>query len=203
MSATNRGSERAQNDYYRTPDWAIDALLSLEDFRGNALDPGCGDGAILSALSERPQFESVLGVELDPTLASRAADSGALGRLDVVEGDFLDYAEKVSTHRSFDAVIGNPPYKHAADFARASLGCVRDGGKVALLLRLNFLGSSRKRLDLVGTGSALAHVIVLSRRPSFTGNGKTDATDYAWFVWERGVRMPESLGIRVTVAEPE
>jgi len=204
MTATNRGSGRDPRDFYRTPKWAVEALLGLEDIRGNILDPGCGDGAILSVLSEREDVEGALGVELDPGLASRAVEAGALGRLDVVTGDFLEYAEKVSPHRAFDAVVGNPPYRLAADFARASLGCVRPGGKVALLLRLNFLGSSRKRLDLVGTGSALVHVVVLSRRPSFTGDGKTDATDYAWFVWEVGGRSPtRCLGIRVTVVGPE
>ena len=80
----------------------------------------------------------------------------------------------------------NPPYKHAAEFIRAALHERVIGTKIAVLLRLNFLGSSRKRLDLVGPKAPLRSVIVMSKRPSFTGDGRTDACDYAWMVWEVG-----------------
>ena len=79
----------------------------------------------------------------------------------------------------------NPPYRQAADFVRKALECSESDAKVCALLRLNFLGSSRKRIDLVGPGSCLKAVHVLSRRPSFTGDGKTDACEYAWFVWQK------------------
>lgn len=29
------------------------------------------------------------------------------------------------------------------------------------------------------------HLVVLSKRPSFTGDGKTDGTGYAWFIWDK------------------
>ena len=198
MSATNRGAQRDHRDFYQTPRWCVDALLEAEDIQGNVLDPGCGDGAILSAVSGHPGVHAALGVELDDSLAEAAIASGPLGRLDVISGDFLEYAEKVSPHAPFDCAVGNPPYRMAAEFARAALRCVKAGGKVAFLLRLNFLGSSRKRLDLVGPSSSLAHVIVLARRPSFSGNGRTDATDYAWMGWENAPRTgPPRLSVVV------
>ena len=94
----------------------------------------------------------------------------------------------------------NPPYRKAAEFIRQAIGERSRGGKVAALLRLNFLGSSRKRIDLVGPGSCLRSVLVLSRRPSFTGDGRTDACEYAWFVWEVG--YDGSASLRVLDATP-
>lgn len=201
MSATKRSDSRHPGDFYRTPTWCLDELLSVERIAGTVLDPGCGDGAILSHLAEVPAVSWALGVEVDPILAGTAAVSGTRGRLDVHTGDFLAYAEELPDSAAFDAVVGNPPYKQAAEFARAALGCVRPGGKVALLLRLNFLGSSRRRLDLVGMGSRLAHVVVLARRPSFTGDGRTDSCEYAWFVWQAGEDAddPRPSGTRVSV----
>lgn len=185
MSATNRGAVREVGDYYRTPRWCVQALLSVEPVSGNVLDPGCGDGSISVALKDEALYgpgDRIVGVESDEGLAATAAAGG----IEVFTGDFLDYALKVSQHEPFHCVVGNPPYRDAADFARAALRCVKRGGSVCFLLRLNFLGSSRKRMDLVGKDSELARVHVLSRRPSFTGNGRTDACDYAWFVWVKG-----------------
>ena len=85
-------------------------------------------------------------------------------------------------------VVMNPPYRDAAEFVRAALLSVAVGRKVCALLRLNFLGSSSKRLDLFEWGSELRAVHVLARRPSFTGDGRSDACEYAWFVWESGYR---------------
>jgi hypothetical protein len=50
-----------------------------------------------------------------------------------------------------------------------------------MLLRLNFLGAQRRR-DWWKAHEPAA-LFVLSARPSFTQDGKTDATDYAWFAW--------------------
>jgi hypothetical protein len=48
---------------------------------------------------------------------------------------------------------------------------------------------------------------VLPRRPSFTADGKTDATDYAWFAWntsdDRGERLIEPGRWDVLDVEPK
>ena len=182
MSATNRGGVRSEGDFYRTPRWCVEALLKEESFDGVVLDPGCGDGSIALSLGVALPALRVVGVERDKSLAKLAECRG----VSVFCGDFLNYAQEVAAHTPFDAAVGNPPYREAALFARAALKCVRPGGRVCFLLRLNFLGSSRKRIDLVGSDSELARVYVLSRRPSFTGNGRSDACDYAFFVWVKG-----------------
>lgn len=84
----------------------------------------------------------------------------------------------------FGLIVMNPPYSLALPFVAAALEVVRSqAGTVAALLRLGFL-ASRKRRDW--WQSHPADVYVLSERPSFTGDGRTDATDYAWFVWREG-----------------
>lgn len=74
-------------------------------------------------------------------------------------------------------IVTNPPFSLSLEFCDHALSV---SAEVFLLLRLNFLGGmGRKNWWLEHEPSCL---FVLSRRPSFTGNG-TDATEYAWFYW--------------------
>jgi len=190
MSATGRGRERNARDFYRTPRWCVEALLEHEPIAPPFTDPCCGDGAILEVLSERGE---AFGVDIHAPSVHACIEAW----LDAGVADFLGDLDWEGQQGS---VVMNPPYRQAAEFVRAALGQQVRGSKVAALLRLNFLGSSRKRIDLVGPGSCLRSVLVLSRRPSFTGDGRTDACEYAWFVWEVGYTGSASL--RVLDASP-
>lgn len=86
----------------------------------------------------------------------------------------------------FDAVIGNPPYLLAEQHVRDALRRVYHNGHVAFLLRLSFLAGQR-RLALYEE-HPLRYLIPITPRPSFTPDGKTDASEYAVFVWQRGYR---------------
>lgn len=87
--------------------------------------------------------------------------------------DFFDWDEKV------DLILTNPPYSLAQEFIKHALP---RADLVIMLLRLNFLGA-QKRYKFWCDNEPDA-LYVLSKRPSFTGKG-TDATDYAWFVWQQ------------------
>lgn len=187
MSATNRSKARHPEDFYRTPSWAVHALLDSEPLHGPILEPACGDGAILDELRGAGLFPLV-GVELNPDRWGAVLATLCSTRTTIHRGDFLcpdEILEQRLRGGGFASVVANPPYGQAADFIRRALNVVQPGGRVCMLLRLNFLGSSRKRLDVVGPGSGLARVIVLAKRPSFTG-GRTDACEYAWMIWIRG-----------------
>jgi len=187
MSATGRGRERNPRDFYRTPAWCVEALLEHEHLMPVVYDPACGDGAILEVLQS--SFHTVHGLELDAStalLASQALDTP------IAVGDYLD-PDVVHPFRS--DVVMNPPYKLAAEFVRAALQRSEPRAKVCALLRLGFLGSSRKRIDLVGPGSCLKSVYVLAKRPSFTGDSRTDASSYAWFVWQAGYVGPSTVSV--------
>lgn len=207
MSATARGAHREELDFYATPARCVEALLphlKLDPAQTYVLEPGCGDGAIMSVLASRGFH--VTGIEVDRARAGRAVDRNC-GRVAVT--NFLSSA----AFGTYGAVIGNPPYSLALEFVEKALKCT--AGPVAMLLRLNWL-SSKKRRDFHSAHPA--HVLVMDSRPSFCvsltcrkkcgwqvsispeadrikacescGSGvsvvTTDATEYAWFVWNDG-----------------
>jgi hypothetical protein len=182
VSATGRSDVRADRDLYLTPRWCTEVLLSRVRLTPVVVEPGCGQLAISRVL--RDHGHHVTGLDTYPA----ASERGIL----TIERDWLKSDARTAPHD----VVMNPPYRLAAEFIRKALE-VSDG-QVCALLRLNFLGSSRKRIDLVGPGSTLRRVIVVSKRPSFTGDGKTDACEYAWFVWS-----PDGSGTTIEVVPPE
>jgi SAM-dependent methyltransferase len=148
------------------------------------LEPGCGNGAIVKAVREWRPNAMVTAVDINETLVDEMLkddQSWLDGDLNLVGcvGDFLGFPFE----RRFDLIIGNPPYKMAQEFVERSFDLLTPLGTVAMLLRLNWL-ASKKRIDF-----HLKHpadVYVLPRRPSFTGDGSTDASEYAWMVWSQG-----------------
>lgn len=177
MSATGRSGVRRKADRYVTPAWVTKALLDRVTLPQKIVDAGCGTLAI-SRVLVAAHFD-VVGYEL-PEYAP-PSEPGVVVR----PTNFLLTTESSFGGPQFSkyAVVMNPPYALAAEFIRRALQLVDRNQPVCALLRLNFLGSSRKRLDLVGPNSCLRRVLVFSRRPSFTGKG-TDATEYAWFIWQ-------------------
>jgi hypothetical protein len=74
-------------------------------------------------------------------------------------------------------IVTNPPFSLAFEFCQHA---VSHSDHIFLLLRLNFLGSQkRERWFSQHEPDAL---FILSKRPSFV-NGRTDATEYAWYYW--------------------
>ena len=86
--------------------------------------------------------------------------------------DFLKDGDRHET------ILTNPPFSLAMEFCDHAR---QHAPNVFMLLRLNFL-ASRKRRDWWRRNPPAA-LFVLSERPSFTEDGQTDATDYAWFFW--------------------
>jgi len=193
VSATNRGGKRISGDKYPTPKSALDAISPVfaQLYEGGALlEPSCGAGNVINYLRQAlPEAGPWFGVEIDPDF-SKSWDQ--LGDDHKMIGDFLsmDFGAK-----RWAFVVGNPPYRDGEAFVRKSFELLEEGtGRLLFLLRLNFLGSQKRWqlfLDL-----PLAHVFVLSKRPSFTGNG-TDATEYAWFLWDK--RHPQGEPARLSV----
>lgn len=139
MSSTNRGASRENLDFYRTQPRPIDALLDTLDLRPDmlVLEPAAGDGAIVRRLLERGHNpERIHAIELDPGRA-------AIVRQIVPNVHCADYM-KWRAREQYDLILTNPPFALATTFARAALGMVKENGTVALLLRLNWLGSKER-----------------------------------------------------------
>jgi len=104
-----------------------------------------------------------------------------------IEGDFLAWQPVML----FDLIATNPPFTHAEAFMRQSVKLLEPGGLCLFLLRLAFL-SGVKRGKLWADVN-LRRVMVLRRRPSFTGDGKSDSADYAWFLFDGDVTRTDPV----------
>lgn len=169
---------RAVNDHYPTPLPLCKAALSLlpdEPYQW-FLDAGAGTGPWgIAARALYPQ-SYIVGVERAE--CNFPSDSKVYD-----EWHYANYQTWIPTVK-FSTVIGNPPFSLAQQFVDRSLEILGDGGIVFFLLRLAFL-ESRKRYNW-WRESPLKHVWILSNRPSFTGDGQTDDTAYALYLWEKG-----------------
>lgn len=179
MSATGRGAARARDDFYETPAWCVHRYLEARGDRGCGLrwlEPSAGQGAIIRAVHRWRWLRNLApatftAVEAFPHEPNRLITSG-VGPVHYV--NFL--TSEISWFGiKLDLCIGNPPYSLAQEFIEHGLKMAHE---VAFLLRLNFLEGA-KRAEFFKQHPC--DVFVLPNRPSFQGNGKTDATAYAWF----------------------
>lgn len=94
----------------------------ISDTSGSVLEPSCGDGSFIEALTnhykklgatDRQIKSSVLGVEQDEVEAEKASQYGAT----VICNDFFDYyQDNIDGRAKFDVIIGNPPYIRCKNF---------------------------------------------------------------------------------------
>jgi len=167
MSSTNRGSKRLDKDEYQTPVWAVKKIN-----REVAWRPGLT--FLEPCIGEGNIYKNV-------PVANRCFSDIR------VECDYFDLE-----YINIDIIITNPPFTHALEFLKKSLS---EAPTVIYLLRLNFLGSQKRHNFWLL--NPLTHLFVLSKRPSFTEDGNTDSTEYAWFVWDRGSLIKKRPGVYV------
>ena len=163
MSSTGRGTTREPKDHYNTPRYTTLSLLMNHAIQYPALEPCAGDMAIVNMLASG----EVYSLDINP-------DSPCVAHADYLTWDI---------NQGYKTIITNPPFNIAIDIIKKALADVVDGGEVIMLLRLNFLGSQRRRPFWEEHPCKKIHV--LSKRPCFI-NGKSDSIEYAWFIWERG-----------------
>ena len=173
MSSTQQ-PKREGPDFYPTPTWCTEALLSdwsIPDSNNDLLlDPCCGKGAILE-IARASGFRTA-GIEIQAVLAEQVSPDAKM--VTVADALTIDWPE-------CDLVVTNPPFNSAMRFVAKAVEHLRVGkcGRVAMLLRQAFISSKARQAFHLANPSRF---LPLSRRPSFTGKG-TDSCDYAWFVW--------------------
>lgn len=129
LGASNHGSAgREEHDYYATDPVALELLLEKESFQHNVWECACGEGHLSRVLEEH-------GYDV---LSSDLVDRG----YGIWPVDFLQATQ------IFDGdIITNPPYKYAREFVEHALELVKDGSRVAMFLKIQFLeGKSRREL---------------------------------------------------------
>jgi hypothetical protein len=180
---------RREADFYPTdPEtvrrvlgWAMGYCDHLE-FR-SVIDAGAGAGVWgqqWRALDPDPLAHWVTGIELREQEWPEGFDQWLTGPK---HGDFLKYTLRQPRHP--DIIIGNPPFSQAEPFIRHALQWLPTDGILVFLLRLSFLEGQKRRDGLFSEHPPRA-VAVCSKRPSFTGDGKTNATAFAAFLWRKG-----------------
>lgn len=168
--------KRHTDDHYRTPDWcalvgvhalanalAAQRLPGVDTKSHLVYDPCVGTGVFPRVARERGHRWNWLEGDINPGYVENPAN-------------FLT----APARHDVSAIIANPPYSLALEFAERSLMMT---STVVMLLRLGFLETKRRYHF---NRRYRADVIVLPKRPSFTGDGKTDGAAYGWFVWSEG-----------------
>ena len=192
IQTTKQLRPREENDHYPTPRELVRAVLT-EDYLDklhhifqtthlNVLDPGAGNGVWGEVLHAVSPLSTVVGVE-------RRKVPVPLHYASWHNDNFLQWSGR---QPSFHLITGNPPYRYAEQFVRIGHSLLAEGGEIVFLLRLAFLESQKRS---VGLWKDLPpyHVSVLGRRPSFTGDRRTDATAYMIAYWRKGSYSYTSL----------
>lgn len=209
-------ADRKELDWYPSPDALCRAALGILPaafIPRSILDPGAGSGPWGKAASEKWPNARITGVELRecerPTGYTEWLQGSFIDIPEPTEPNLLKVSspEKYEKLRKAyeltlwareqrvvrpgadferpDLIIGNPPFEYAEEFCRKSFEALRPGGFVVFLLRLAFLcGQGRGRGFWIEFPAYSFHP--LPERPSFTGDGGTDSTEYAIFCWRKG-----------------
>lgn len=171
-------TKRSPYDFYPTPKTAFDAMYEAdqENWRllHKVLEPCAGDGNLVQFIKERHPTVYVVANELDIAHQPQLEQSGANLY------SYNDFLAMPAVEGYYDIIITNPPFSLAQEVLEKVLDEWKPK-RAIMLLRLNFL-ASQKRKEFWQKHSP-SRIYVLSKRPSFTGNG-TDSQDYAWFVWD-------------------
>ena len=177
---------------FASDDWHGHKEMEKGGAFATILDPGAGSGNITKSLrdhigekiqvSDGHEFAQIPlvieAIELEPHLhCVLQKNVGTMKDVYVSQGDFFD------RKHAADCIVCNPPYSQAMEFIKHAL---KHSHSVWMLLRLDFLGSNTRtgRGDWYRAGNT-PDVYVMSRRPSFTNDGKTDSNYYGWFHWHR------------------
>ena len=191
MSRTAKKIDRVEGDRYQTPVSTIESLLPYLDLErvNTFLEPCIGKGNILNTVSPHLKKTcSIFTTEIDK--------------------DSNYFENKFS---NIDLIITNPPFSQALPFLEKSLA---EAKTVIYLLRLNFLASQGRKE--FWSQYPPDYLFVLSKRPCFVWTCKnktckqkysvgtkvclcggkigpgTDATEYAWFVWDSANLIDEN-----------
>jgi hypothetical protein len=175
VTAGNRAGPRSQRglEVYATPALAVESLLRLEPLPAEIWEC-CGDESSAIATVLRAHGRRVVCTDL--------ATDGV---------DFRDWA---MAPRGVQAIVTNPPFSLAADFATHGLALVP---KVVVLERIQFL-ESETRAALFDAGK-LARVWVFRKRlprmhrSDWAGKRASAAMVLAWFVFDRDHDGPPAL----------
>ena len=160
--------DREVDDYYATHPSAVYPLFAVEKFTDTIIEPACGEGHMAMAIED-------CGYKV---IASDLIDRGYGVTQDFLSTGFTQYD-----------IVTNPPYRLQSEFVMHAMDNLRPGGKLALMLKIQFLESAKRQPLFEMYPPARIHVF--SKRARTAKNGDFTSigsalTCYAWFVWVKG-----------------
>lgn len=167
---------RSKNDFYATPPLAVKHLLDVEDFNNNVWEPACGMNHIVNELRYR-------------AYNVKCSDINKM-----VDDPYIEIIDFLNFEGKWDGdIITNPPFKYANEFVTKALEVVKEGAKVAMFLKIQFLEGT-KRMKIFKENPPKI-VYVASRRYGCSETGEFDengnagsAICYCWYIWEKGFK---------------
>jgi hypothetical protein len=172
-------SERG-DDLYETPDVAVHALMRAEELPQVIWECACGPGRIVNVLRAAGRY----------VYATDLVDYGC------PESEArIDFLMERAPSFAIGAVVTNPPFKLAGEFAAHALALGIP--KVIMLLRLAFMESERRTPILDNGLLARVHVfrkrLPMMHRAGWEGRKANSGMAFAWFVWDLAHRGPTEL----------
>jgi hypothetical protein len=145
------------------------------------IEPSAGLGRFVIASKEQWPNAHMTALDIREECLVPLKNAGADSVLiESWEDDLPEFKEP------FDLIIGNPPYYRAEEHIHLAKKRLRQGGHLAFLLRMAFLSSQKRVKTLWQPPSELRYLMPLAQRASFTDDGKTEHSEYAMYIWQRG-----------------
>lgn len=147
-------------DFYTTPSWATEALMSRESFNGIIWECASGNGRMVNVLEK---YNKVIATDIRTGV------------------DFL------KTTKAVNNIVTNPPYIHAEDFVKWAKFNATE--KIAMLLKLTFLESESRYKLFKEKFFPLKKVYVFCKRVNMYREGdikpiNSGTIAFAWYVWD-------------------
>lgn len=116
MRLKKDSTEQKLRGAYYTPLQLADAMVNLfasENIQ-SVLEPSCGDGVFLDSLRDTGLLNKIpyiQAVEIEPDEAKKVTDRYASNpNIEVYNEDFFDFFKRTQGKRTYDLILGNPPY---------------------------------------------------------------------------------------------
>ncbi len=211
VAAKKKGSttERAADDFYATDPKALEMLLDksslwLRDVLNSFLrrsdngkyrvrrngwrdyfapeiwEPAAGTGNLCECLRERGY--NVIGSDIK--------DRGYLKHKGMASIDFLQTTQDFCWHYTVGAILTNPPYSLALEFANHALDVLPENGLYIALMNLNWISGIERYNKLYQFGELREVYIFCKRIGCWKNNVRDDKAahivNYAWYVFQKG-----------------
>lgn len=192
MSSKNRTKASQAHDRYPTPTRLVRAAFDriVEQFPFVAmsksfLEPGANTGVFCECTSTYMSLlRDCVGIEPFSVREKRFPYT-------LIKEDYCNW----QTTKQFDFIATNPPFKLHEAFIRQSQVQLSPGGLMLYLLRLSALGSLQRQA--LWSEVNLLEVWVIRPRPSFTFDGGSDSSEYAFFLMD-GARVAPSENVKLS-----